>query len=863
MMVRPRGGRLFLGFPSRLCYSRQVTNRHCCWISRVLLFVVVAAAPLAVQAQGRRYDDPELTRASELIVTGRVSGMSYGRDPQVGAIYTYVTVDVDQTIKGPAFGERIVVKQLGGSVDGVTMTVFDQAAFEPGQEVLLFLVRRPRDQTLQTIGLWQGKWTIERDAAGSAGAVTRTPFGALDRAPGVGAAAQEDTRLLAPFLAELRSWSDTDDGALRSAQAFDVLPADAPAAATAGAVPDPTFNLLGPGRWNEADSLTPVRVDIQASGEPGLPGGGFGEIAAGRSLWNNVGSSMALVRGAEILQGADTTAACSAANNSSSGRVTIVFDDPCMEIGGSQTLAVGGTYSTQSGGRTVNGTSFARITAGFVIFSDGESAQNTLDNNSCFQDVAAHEMGHSVGIGHTGIPGNLMLPNVDGACFQSAAQGRSVAGITGGLGPDDIAALKFIYPPPASNLPDGPNALPGPPRGLTATLSGERVILEWLPPFGGGRVTSYQIQGGSGPGQNNLVNFDTFQNATRITLNIGDGEYFLRVRARNSIGLSNGSSNEVMVVVTDQPPSPNPEFVTPTINLTSDAAGNAVVFGEIQNRVIGAGPPTFIRVDADFLGPGGGVVGSRFGMVRGRSRRLRNSGMVTDTALLAGQRGCFAILTNIPASQIAEADLTVSWETFDNDPLQGRLRVQGLTPTEGAMGDLLLTGTARNIGSRATFFNRVIFDLKTPKVQACQFTFVTGSTVPVPGGGTTPSGLAPGQQGTFSNFTGLPFGPIELRRYTTWDESAAPGAAEALGAFRGTSAAAAAMIDGFELARELFRQIGTARMLPSAHMLDELWNDVELRLQELERSMAPSHPTRLQFGETLRVKGDFGSRRNN
>jgi len=154
----------------------------------------------------------------------------------------------------------------------------------------------------------------------------------------------------------------------------------------------------------------------------------------------------------------------------------------------------------------------------------------------------------------------------------------------------------------------------------------------------------------------------------------------------------------------------------------------------------------------------------------------------------------------------------------------------------------------------------VIFDLKTPKVQACQFAFVTGSTVPVPGGGSTNSGLAAGQQGTFSNFTGLPFGPIELRRYATWDETAAPGAGETLGAFRITGAAAAAMVDGFELARALFRQVGTARMLPSTQVIDALWNDVEARLRDLEERMAGTSSR--QFSETLRVKRDPGSGQN-
>src|SRR5439155_23249078 len=112
-----------------------------------------------------RWSDDELTQFSSAIVEGRVTDVAVGRDIQTNAIYTYVTVAVDDVLKGDIAEREIVVKQLGGRIGDLTLAVADQPTFSRGENVMLFLETRPRDGTLYTTALWQGKWTLSVDAA--------------------------------------------------------------------------------------------------------------------------------------------------------------------------------------------------------------------------------------------------------------------------------------------------------------------------------------------------------------------------------------------------------------------------------------------------------------------------------------------------------------------------------------------------------------------------------------------------------------------------------------------------------------------------------------------------------------------------
>src|SRR5258708_1699020 len=144
---------------------------------RIWLLAVCALALSSgiARANNPKWSDDELARFSTAIVTGRVTDISTGRDINTNAIYTYVTVLVDDVLKGDIAERSIVIKQLGGEIGNEGLRVADQAAFGRGEDVLIFLATRPRDQTLYTTGLGQGKWLIERDAASGQRAATGRP----------------------------------------------------------------------------------------------------------------------------------------------------------------------------------------------------------------------------------------------------------------------------------------------------------------------------------------------------------------------------------------------------------------------------------------------------------------------------------------------------------------------------------------------------------------------------------------------------------------------------------------------------------------------------------------------------------------
>ena len=139
----------------------------------VLLLLLTTQRSFASNAP--TWSDRDLARLSEAVLTGRVLQITSGWDPAVNTIYTYVTVDVDEALKG-AFGSRqVIVKQLGGVVDDIGLTVADQPTFAIGERVLLYLEVRPRDSTLYTAAQWQGKWTLEADTRSGVVAVRRHP----------------------------------------------------------------------------------------------------------------------------------------------------------------------------------------------------------------------------------------------------------------------------------------------------------------------------------------------------------------------------------------------------------------------------------------------------------------------------------------------------------------------------------------------------------------------------------------------------------------------------------------------------------------------------------------------------------------
>jgi len=88
---------------------------------------------------------------------------------------------------------------------------------------------------------------------------------------------------------------------------------------------------------------------------------------------------------------------------------------------------------------------------------------------------------------------------------------------------------------------------PGAPSGLNASVAGSTVSLLWN--AAPGNPTTYIVEAGTAPGLTNLANNDLGSPTTSyVASGVGQGAYYVRMRARNACG-TGPASNEVLLVV--------------------------------------------------------------------------------------------------------------------------------------------------------------------------------------------------------------------------------------------------------------------------------------------------------------------------
>jgi hypothetical protein len=122
----------------------------------------VAALPFAMASIIRTMELAELTAAADQIVVADVLSAGSAWDNGHRNIYSTFEISVQESWKGtPPANGRIKIRQLGGTVGEIEMTVLGMPRFTPGERALLFL------RQAHVVGMGQGKRQLHWDSTGN------------------------------------------------------------------------------------------------------------------------------------------------------------------------------------------------------------------------------------------------------------------------------------------------------------------------------------------------------------------------------------------------------------------------------------------------------------------------------------------------------------------------------------------------------------------------------------------------------------------------------------------------------------------------------------------------------------------------
>jgi hypothetical protein len=422
-------------------------------IPRLFLFALMAFlfARVTEATTAIMVSDSELIVHSRVIVSGTVRSLVSDADGE-GLVWTYVEVHTDRVLKGELRERTIVIKQLGGSMGESGLRIVGQPEFKPGERVLLYL-NTGLDGSLHSTHGFMGKFSVVDDGNGGEfversmeqneirllartgpGEVTnRAPFDSYIKK------IRRTLRVEAARVAEI--------DAARSGEPLIAVPEEFRRIKKGAGEFSPEFSFMtGPVRWMEADLGQAIRYSLNSNDSP-VSGGGSAEIGRAMAAWSDQ-------TGASIqLQIAGQTSNCGIGvdnvNSISFGDCRSQLDPP---IGCAGIVAVTG-ISWIRDTKVVAGTTFNKLLEADTVFNDGMNC--FLGNSANLAEVACHELGHSIGLGHSSDPSAMMWSSAHGG-------GRDA-----NLRDDDKAGILAIYP---SSGNGGPGPAPGPPLSI-ATLS--------------------------------------------------------------------------------------------------------------------------------------------------------------------------------------------------------------------------------------------------------------------------------------------------------------------------------------------------------------------------------------------------------
>jgi len=128
-------------------------------LSLIALLLIVSAMPLsAAQFVEQSFD--QVAREAEYIVRGSVINTWSAWDGAHEVIYTYATIRVSRYFGEIAGPDTLMVREVGGTVDGYTQEAIGFPAIRHGENVVLFLSKWDGSDDLRIHAYNQGKYLV-------------------------------------------------------------------------------------------------------------------------------------------------------------------------------------------------------------------------------------------------------------------------------------------------------------------------------------------------------------------------------------------------------------------------------------------------------------------------------------------------------------------------------------------------------------------------------------------------------------------------------------------------------------------------------------------------------------------------------
>jgi len=535
------------------------------WLTCVVALAAVAASATTIVLP----TDEQLVAKTPLIVQGTVvTSQAVERD---GRIWTETRLAVDKALKGSAAG-TIIIRELGGELDGRITRIYGAPAYEVGQRVMAFLIATPRGD-YQTMDLFLGKFAEERTMSGErlwTREVVVDEVHLLDAAfePVVARNVQRDADGFEAFIRDRAAGhkvvaanygveNPIIDGSVEKPGAGKIK-------ANFTLISDPNVY-----RWFVMDNGGSARWYSYGT-QTGYSGGGVNEVQTAMNVWNNYASAKI----SYVFSGAGSGQPGGVMGNPN-GTNEVLFNDPRADIAGSFTgsgvVGLGGfngvsgvqswtpTFSADAT-HTQKAYNAVNIVEGNLAIQDGVTPAAGISSTT-LAEILAHEFGHTLGFGHS----------PDGTALMYS----SVTHLGPSLRSDDQTAARWLYPNGnATPAPTPtPATVPSAPTNVRATyVSGSTVSVQWTDTSN--NESGFYIYFAFSGGSYSRVNGNIGANATSANLNgVPVGTFSIYVASYNSAGESPSSATNVTVPA-GTPTTPAAVSAAFTVSPSSGIAGS-------------------------------------------------------------------------------------------------------------------------------------------------------------------------------------------------------------------------------------------------------------------------------------------------